>query len=149
MKKFGKRLLIFLGFVEVLYGAYMVFMMPSGYVNKTDVVNGYITNLSSEDVCEKHFNEETQDHCDSMTTLLKDHVVVVNSAVVNGDKIIFRTMIGFPNGTNIMQEKIVKDFDKSDGLGFEMAKLMIDNGALELLKRAEETAFKDEMPQRL
>jgi hydroxymethylbilane synthase len=58
-------------------------------------------------------------------------------------------MIGFPNGTNIMQEKIVKDFDKSDGLGFEMAKLMIDNGALELLKRAEETAFKDEMPQRL
>ncbi|WP_415398224.1 hydroxymethylbilane synthase [Sulfurimonas sp. CS5] len=74
---------------------------------------------------------------------------VACNAVVNGDKIIFRTMIGFPNGTNIMQEKIVKDFDKSDGLGFEMAKLMIDNGALELLKRAEETAFKDEMPQRL
>ena len=87
MKKFGKRLLILLGFVGVLYAAYMVFMMPSGYVNKADVVNGYITNLNSADVCEKHFNEETQDHCDSMTTLLKDHVVVVNSAVANGEKI--------------------------------------------------------------
>ena len=87
MKKFGKRFLILLGFVGVLYAAYMVFMMPSGYVNKADVVNGYITNLNSADVCEKHFNEETQDHCDSMTTLLKDHVVVVNSAVANGEKI--------------------------------------------------------------
>ena len=87
MKKFGKRLLILLGFVGVLYAAYMVFMMPSGYVNKADVVNGYITNLNSADVCEKHFNEETQDHCDSMTTLLKDHVVVVNSAVANGENI--------------------------------------------------------------
>ena len=87
MKKLGKRLLIFVGFLGVLYAAYMVFMMPSGYVNKTDVVNGYITNLSSADVCEKHFNEETQEHCESMTGLLKDHVVVVNSAVVNGDNI--------------------------------------------------------------
>jgi len=30
-----------------------------------------------------------------------------------------------------------------------MAELMINNGALELLKEAEKTAFKDEMPQRL
>lgn len=74
---------------------------------------------------------------------------VACNAVINGDEVIFRTMIGFPNGKNIMQKKIVKDFDKSEGLGFEMAKLMINDGALELLKRAEETAFKDEMPQRL
>ena len=58
-------------------------------------------------------------------------------------------MIGFSDGTNIMQEKIVKDIDISDGLGLEMAKIMIDKGALELLKKSEETAFKDEMPQRL
>lgn len=74
---------------------------------------------------------------------------VACNAVVNDNVITFRTMIGFPDGTNVMQEKIVKDLDQSDGLGFEMAKLMIDKGALELLKKAEETAFKDEMPQRL
>ncbi len=87
MKKFGKRLLIFIGFLGVLYAAYMIFMMPGGYVNKVDAVNGYITNLSAEDVCEKHFNEETQAHCASMTGLLKDHVVVVTSTTVSGDNV--------------------------------------------------------------
>lgn len=88
MKKFGKRLLIFIGFLGVLYVCYMVFMMPSGFVNKTDVVNSYITNLSTADVCEKHFNEETQAHCESMTGQLKDHVVVVSSIAASGDNLI-------------------------------------------------------------
>ncbi|WP_294962121.1 hydroxymethylbilane synthase [Sulfurimonas sp.] len=74
---------------------------------------------------------------------------VACNAVVSGDEIVFRTMIGFQNGTNIMQEKIVRALDKSNGLGLEMAKLMIDNGAIDLLKRAQDSAFKDEMPQRL
>jgi hydroxymethylbilane synthase len=58
-------------------------------------------------------------------------------------------MIGFPDGTNIMQEKIVRNLEQSEGLGFEMAELMIGKGALELLKGAQMIAFKDEMPQRL
>ena len=74
---------------------------------------------------------------------------VACNAVIENDMITFRTMIGFPDGTNIMSEKIVKNVQESKELGFEMAKKMIDNGALELLKKAEETAFKDEMPQRL
>ncbi|MEA1956405.1 MAG: hydroxymethylbilane synthase [Campylobacterota bacterium] len=74
---------------------------------------------------------------------------VACNAVINEKEITFRTMIGFPDGTNIMQEKIVVDVEKSDNLGFDMAKLMIDKGALELLKNAEKIAFKDEMPQRL
>jgi len=74
---------------------------------------------------------------------------VACNAVYNDGVITFRTMIGFPDGTNVMQEKIVRNSSECDGLGFEMAELMIDNGALELLKKAEEIAFKDEMPQRL
>jgi len=74
---------------------------------------------------------------------------VACNAVKNGDKITFRTMIGFSDGTNIMQEKIIIDVKDSDGLGFKMAKTMIENDALELLKNAEKIAFKDEMPQRL
>ena len=66
----------------------MIFVMPAGYVNKTDVVNGYINNLNSIDVCEEHFNEETQNHCTSMTNLLKDHVVVVTDQQVVGDTIV-------------------------------------------------------------
>ena len=74
---------------------------------------------------------------------------VACNAVVDGKDIIFRTMIGFPDGTNVMQEKMVGDLFKSRDLGNEMAQRMIDNGAMELLKAAEESAFKDEMPQRL
>lgn len=74
---------------------------------------------------------------------------VACNAVVNDNVITFRTMIGFPDGTNIMQEKIVRNIEQSDGLGFEMAQLMIDNGAMKLLDDAQKIAFKDEMPQRL
>ncbi len=74
---------------------------------------------------------------------------VACNAVINDDNVVFRTMIGFPDGTNIMQEKVVKSKNESENLGKELAQKMIDNGALELLKSAEKIAFKDEMPQRL
>ncbi|MFT7002889.1 MAG: hydroxymethylbilane synthase [Sulfurimonas sp.] len=74
---------------------------------------------------------------------------VACNAVMIDNEITFRVMLGYPNGTNIMQEKVVVSLEKSKNLGLELAKKMIDNGALELLKKAEETAFKDEMPQRL
>ncbi|MDD2652514.1 MAG: hydroxymethylbilane synthase [Sulfurimonas sp.] len=74
---------------------------------------------------------------------------VACNAVIDGGVVTFRAMIGFPDGTNIMQEKIVRNLEQSQTLGFEMAELMINNGALELLKGAEKIAFKYEMPQRL
>jgi len=74
---------------------------------------------------------------------------VACNAIIDNDIVTFRTMIGFPDGTHIMSEKIVTNIQESKELGFQMAKIMIDNGALELLAKAEETAFKDEMPQRL
>ncbi len=74
---------------------------------------------------------------------------VACNAVIDEDKVVFRTMIGFSDGTHIMQEKMVASKDTSENLGIVMAEKMIANGALELLKDAQEVAFKDEMPQRL
>ncbi len=74
---------------------------------------------------------------------------VACNAVKNGDEITFRIMLGFPDGTNIMQEKVVVNVNESKNLGSEVADKMIKNGALDLLKNAEKIAFKDEMPQRL
>ena len=74
---------------------------------------------------------------------------VACNAVVDNGVVTFRTMIGFPDGTNVMNEKIIKKAVECDGLGLEMAKSMIENGALDILKNAEKIAFKDEMPQRL
>lgn len=74
---------------------------------------------------------------------------VACNAVIDANVVTFRVMLGFPDGTNIMQEKIVIDVENSQNIGSELAQKMIDNGALELLKNAESIAFKDEMPQRL
>lgn len=74
---------------------------------------------------------------------------VACNAVIEDNKVIFRTMIGFSDGTKIMQEKLIVDVKKSQNLGLEMAKKMIDAGALKLLEDAQKYAFKDEMPQRL
>jgi hydroxymethylbilane synthase len=74
---------------------------------------------------------------------------VACNAVINADKVTFRVMLGFPDGTNVMQEKVIMKVSESQTLGSDLAKKMIDNGALTLLKDAEKIAFKDEMPQRL
>ena len=74
---------------------------------------------------------------------------VACNAVINGEDIVFRTMIGFPDGRNIINEKVIVPISESDGLGAKLAQKMIDNGALKLLSDAEKIAFKDEMPQRL
>ena len=74
---------------------------------------------------------------------------VACNAVINGDNIISRAMIGFSDGTNIMSEKIVVQKSKSSKIGVEMADIMIANGAIDLLNKAEKIAFKNEMPQRI
>ena len=74
---------------------------------------------------------------------------VACNAVRKGDEIVFRVMLGFPDGTKIMRERAVVPVEKSENLGNEIAQIMIENGALELLAEAEKVAFKDEMPQRL
>jgi len=74
---------------------------------------------------------------------------VACNAVKDGKNIVFRTMIGFSNGTNIMSRRVVKNIIESKNLGVEVAQDMIDNGALKLLKDAQDVAFKNERPQRL
>ena len=74
---------------------------------------------------------------------------VACNAVINADEVTFRVMLGFPDGTNVMHEKIVVNVNNSANIGSELAQKMIEAGALELLKDAEKIAFKDEMPQRL
>ncbi len=74
---------------------------------------------------------------------------VACNAVLNAGEITFRVMLGFADGTNIMQERIVVNAAEAEGLGAKVAQKMIDAGALKLLEDAQEAAFKDEMPQRL
>ncbi len=75
--------------------------------------------------------------------------VACNAVVEDGERIVFRVMLGFPDGTHVMQERVERALDDVDNLGSTLAEAMIDKGALDLLKDAEKVAFKDEMPQRL
>ncbi len=74
---------------------------------------------------------------------------VACNAVINADEVTFRVMLGFPDGTHVMHEKVVVAVNESKDIGKVLAQTMIDNGAMALLKDAEKIAFKDEMPQRL
>jgi hydroxymethylbilane synthase len=74
--------------------------------------------------------------------------VAVN-ANIKGDTVVIEAMIGFPDGTHIMHKTKEAKLQECDTLGIELAQEMIDEGALELLKKAEALAYKDEMPQRL
>ncbi len=74
--------------------------------------------------------------------------VAVN-ATLDGDIVKIEAMIGFADGTNIVHKKLQKKKAQADNLGIKLAELMIENGAIETLKRAEELAFKDTRPDRL
>jgi len=74
--------------------------------------------------------------------------VAVN-AVIDGENITVKAMLGYPDGTNIMHKELTSKLSKSDTLGQQLAEEMIVDGALEILEKAESIAFKDEMPERL
>lgn len=74
--------------------------------------------------------------------------VAVN-AVIHGNTVSIRAMLGYPDGTEILEATLQSDRASSDTLGIELAEAMLEDGALEILSRAEEIAFKDEMPERL
>ena len=74
---------------------------------------------------------------------------VACNATISGNNITLQTMIGYPNGTNILQDSITTSLESYENLGSNLAEKMIEKGALDILENAEKIAFKDEMPQRL
>jgi hydroxymethylbilane synthase len=74
---------------------------------------------------------------------------VACNATKEGDTIKLTTMIGFPDGTNILKRELSADINSVESLGADMAEQMIKDGALDILKDAENIAFKDTRPDRI
>ncbi len=74
---------------------------------------------------------------------------VACNATIEGETITLQTMIGYPDGTNIIKESISVNLSEYETLGERMAKLMIEKGALEILKNAPSLAFKETRPERI
>jgi len=74
--------------------------------------------------------------------------VAVN-AVLQDNEIHVRAMLGYPNGTHILHKELTIMSNDYKNAGDVLAEQMIQEGALELLSKAEEIAFKDQMPERM
>jgi len=90
--------------------------------------------------CERDFISKIEAGCSAP--------VACNATITDG-VITLQSMIGYPDGTNILQESMSKNLDDCKTLGDDLAELMIGHGAKDILFNAEKIAFKDEMPQRL
>ncbi len=86
------------------------------------------------------------------TTIERDFVTVLEggcqvpigiNAKVNGDVIDISCLIGLPDGTEVLREKKQIKKDEYKGIGKKLAFSMIDKGAKELLKRAEDMALNE------
>jgi hydroxymethylbilane synthase len=74
---------------------------------------------------------------------------VACNATLDEDIVNLEAMIGYPDGTNIMHKTISALRSHCDNLGKTLADDFKADGAMEILKNAEQVAFKDQMPQRL
>ena len=74
--------------------------------------------------------------------------VAVN-VTIEGDLVTIKSMIGYPDGSKILEEQVGASRTSCQSLGLLLAKIMMDKGAMKILSKAEKMAFKDEMPQRI
>ena len=74
---------------------------------------------------------------------------VACNATIKNNTVTLVSMIGYPDGTNIIQKSLSASIEKSSDLGNDLANDMIKDGILDILSKAESIAFKDTRPQRI
>ncbi|MCD4667580.1 MAG: hydroxymethylbilane synthase [Sulfurimonas sp.] len=74
---------------------------------------------------------------------------VACNSTIDEDVINIEAMIGYPDGSHVMYKRASALISHCDELGSQLAQDFILDGAMKILKKAEEIAFKEEMPQRL
>lgn len=64
----------------------------------------------------------------------------VSARVQSNGEVHVRSTLGMPDGSEVMGESVIVTTEMADGVGEAMAKRLIEQGAMELLARAEEMA---------
>ncbi len=65
----------------------------------------------------------------------------VKATILDENSIDVRAIVGMPDGSEYIQEDVVADIENYETIGKELAQTFIDQGAKELLARAEKVAF--------
>lgn len=73
--------------------------------------------------------------------------IAVHAKIID-NSVNLKAKVGLPDGSKMLEDEITVDKLKASNIGLEMAKDMISKGAAELLKQAEDMAFKDERCER-
>lgn len=87
------------------------------------------TNSRIETTIERGFVDTLQGGCQVP--------IGVSARVQQDSSVSIRSILGMPDGSDIMGEEIVVSLDALEGVGQAMARRLIDKGAMELLARAE------------
>ncbi len=74
--------------------------------------------------------------------------VAVNASII-GEEVVIKALIGTVDGKKIMKKALQAKKEKAKELGVKLAQLMLESGAKELLKEAEENVFKEYRVPRL
>ena len=114
-------------------------------ISANDKVREIVKVLNDEDtfLCstlERDFIEKIGAGCSApvaVNVTIEENIVSINS------------MIGYPDGSKILEKRIGASREACSQLGNLLAKVMMDEGAMKILSKAEKMAFKDEMPDRM
>ena len=66
----------------------------------------------------------------------------VKATIVDETSVVVKAIVGMPDGTEYIEENITADIEDFETVGQNLAQTFIDQGAKELLERAEKIAFK-------
>ncbi len=93
---------------------------------------------------DKSANIETTVERDFVTVLQGGCQVPIGvNAKIGEERIQVRAVVGMPDGSELIKEKLVAPHSDYRAMGKELADRMIEAGAIKLLKRAEEIALKE------
>jgi hydroxymethylbilane synthase len=90
------------------------------------------TNSHIETTIERGFVDTLQGGCQVP--------IGVSARVQENGEVIVRSILGMPDGSEVMGESITVSIDSTEGVGEAMASRLIEQGAMELLHRAETMA---------
>lgn len=94
MKKILKIALIVIAIAAVLYFVYIFLMMPNEKNSPESLARDYFENINASDLCETHFNPDTEVFCSDFQDLFVDQSVVVENTEVSGQYVIVTISIG-------------------------------------------------------
>ena len=81
MKKLIKIVGIIVIVLGVIYGSYLLFVVPNGFTSEEAAVASFITNMDDNNTCSEHFYSETTDICEFLVLELGSKEVEFTSGV--------------------------------------------------------------------